>query len=181
MTTDKLAAAEQLATNHLLTYFGGAPDVGEFSIGPIVLEKGSSKLALYGLGNFKDETLNKTFRTDKVTWDTVRKGVQHTQKSVAAAQGQSATFGSTMDRFGREDKGRDDEVFSIFMIHQNRFRGLNNGLPTWNSIREQYLPEFLQLVIWGHEHECLIEPVKSRIGTYDIMQPGSTVPTSYIA
>lgn len=25
-------------------------------------------------------------------------------------------------------------------------------------MRESYLPNFLDFVVWGHEHECIIEP-----------------------
>ena len=54
-----------------------------------------------------------------------------------------------------------------------------------NYIPESFLPSFLDLVIWGHEHECLIDPQERRnSGTTDddstvfIMQPGSSVVTS---
>ena len=40
------------------------------------------------------------------------------------------------------------------------------------------IPEWQDLVIWGHEHECIIEPSESLIGTFRITQPGSTVATS---
>jgi double-strand break repair protein MRE11 len=33
-------------------------------------------------------------------------------------------------------------------------------------------------VVWGHEHECLIEPAESVVGTFRITQPGSSVATS---
>ncbi len=36
-------------------------------------------------------------------------------------------------------------------------------------------------VVWGHEHECRIEPGESVIGTFRISQPGSSVATSLIS
>jgi len=36
----------------------------------------------------------------------------------------------------------------------------------------------MDLVVWGHEHECLINPSESAVGTFRIIQPGSSVATS---
>jgi len=36
-------------------------------------------------------------------------------------------------------------------------------------------------VVWGYEHECLIEPQESVVGTFRITQPGSSVATSLTA
>lgn len=43
---------------------------------------------------------------------------------------------------------------------------------------ENFLPEFLDLVVWGHEHECLIEPRLNPEMSFHVMQPGSSVATS---
>ena len=43
---------------------------------------------------------------------------------------------------------------------------------------EEFLPEFLDLVVWGHEHECLIEPRYNPQMGFSVMQPGSSVATS---
>jgi hypothetical protein len=43
------------------------------------------------------------------------------------------------------------------------------------------IPEWMDLVCWGHEHECCIEPQESVVGTFRISQPGSSVATSLIA
>lgn len=50
-----------------------------------------------------------------------------------------------------------------------------------NHIPEKFLPSFLDLVVWGHEHECKIEPeVVTSSGGRDIRitQPGSSIATS---
>lgn len=36
----------------------------------------------------------------------------------------------------------------------------------------------MDLVVWGHEHECVIQPAESAIGTFRISQPGSSVATA---
>lgn len=43
---------------------------------------------------------------------------------------------------------------------------------------ENFLPEFLDLVVWGHEHECLIDPRLNPEMNFHVMQPGSSVATS---
>lgn len=43
---------------------------------------------------------------------------------------------------------------------------------------ENFLPSFLDLVVWGHEHECLIEPRYNPEMSFHVMQPGSSVATS---
>ncbi len=35
---------------------------------PILMTKGDSKLALYGMGNVRDERLHRTFEADGVRW-----------------------------------------------------------------------------------------------------------------
>ncbi|OON19917.1 DNA repair protein [Opisthorchis viverrini] len=65
-----------------------------------------------------------------------------------------------------------DNWFSIFAVHQNRSRhGPTSYLP------ENFLPNFLDLVIWGHEHECRIEPEWNSSQNFFVTQPGSSVAT----
>ena len=45
-------------------------------------------------------------------------------------------------------------------------------------LREDFLPDFLDLVVWGHEHECLIEPRLNTEMGFSVMQPGSSIATS---
>lgn len=46
-----------------------------------------------------------------------------------------------------------------------------------NFIPEKFLDDFIDLVIWGHEHECKIAPTKNEQLFY-VSQPGSSVVTS---
>lgn len=45
---------------------------------------------------------------------------------------------------------------------------------------ENFLPDFLDLVVWGHEHECLIDPRFNPEMSFHVMQPGSSVATSLV-
>ena len=47
-----------------------------------------------------------------------------------------------------------------------------------NFIPEQFLDDFIDLVIWGHEHECKIGPTKNEQQLFYVSQPGSSVVTS---
>ena len=40
------------------------------------------------------------------------------------------------------------------------------------------MPDFLDLVVWGHEHESLIKPVYNELQKFYVTQPGSSVITS---
>ncbi|XP_070761935.1 double-strand break repair protein MRE11 isoform X2 [Enoplosus armatus] len=115
--------------------------VERIEISPILMQKGNTKLALYGLGSIPDERLYRMFVNNQVT----------------------------MLR-PKEDQ---DEWFNLFTIHQNRSK---HG-PT-NYIPEQFLDEFLDLVVWGHEHECLIAPSRNEQQLFYVTQPGSSVATS---
>ena len=61
---------------------------------------------------------------------------------------------------------------NILVLHQNRAK---HG-PT-NYIPEHFLPDFFHLVVWGHEHECRIEPEKMDMDFF-VTQPGSPCATS---
>ncbi|KAJ3149384.1 Double-strand break repair protein mre11a [Geranomyces variabilis] len=124
-----------------VNYFGRQDEVDDISIKPILLGKGTSKLALYGLGNIRDERLHRTFTHKKV-------------------------------KMFRPSEDPDD-WFNMMIIHQNR---VAHG-PT-NYIPEHFLDDFLQLVFWGHEHDCLVDPVLNTLKGFHVTQPGSSVATS---
>jgi len=129
----------------LLNHFGKVSSVDNIVIRPLLLRKGQTKLALYGLGSVRDERLCKTYREGKV-------------KMMKPNDGPESWF-------------------NLFVIHQNRYpRG------TTSYIKEDFLDDFLDLVVWGHEHECLIDPVDSPSGKkFKVTQPGSSVATSLIS
>merc|ERR1719189_665720 len=68
------------------------------------------------------------------------------------------------------EEGR--EWFHILVLHQNRAkRGPTSYIP------ESFIPPFFHLVIWGHEHDCRIQPEATN-RPFFISQPGSPVATS---
>jgi double-strand break repair protein MRE11 len=113
----------------------------DIKINPVLIEKGETKLAIFGLGAIKDERLHSLFEKGQVI---VNRPTEST-----------------------------DDWFNIFVIHQNRVvHGKKNYIP------ETFLEGFLDLVIWGHEHECRIKPEFNELKEFYVTQPGSTVITA---
>ena len=130
-----------LSSAGLVNYFGKASNPDDIQLAPILLRKGTSKLALYGLGNLRDERLHRSF---------LRGSVKLTRPTRTVT-----------------------EWFNLFVLHQNRAEhGPKNYIP------ERFLCDFLDLVFWGHEHECIIDAQQSSDSTFFITQPGSSVATS---
>lgn len=61
-----LSAIDILSTAGLVNYFGKSREVDDITMMPVLLKKGSTQLALYGLGNMRDERLHRTFLSHKV-------------------------------------------------------------------------------------------------------------------
>uniref|UniRef100_A0A182SPC6 Mre11 DNA-binding domain-containing protein n=1 Tax=Anopheles maculatus TaxID=74869 RepID=A0A182SPC6_9DIPT len=135
----RVSSMNLLSTNGYVNYFGKWTDLSKIDIRPILLRKGETKLALYGLSYMSDARLCRLLDDAKV-------------------------FIEKPDEPG---------FFSIMVLHQNRAeRGPKNYLP------ESSLPQFLDLIIWGHEHDCRIEPEENSAKKFYVSQPGSTVATS---
>jgi double-strand break repair protein MRE11 len=127
----------------LVNYFGRVPEADNIHVKPVLLQKGKTKLALYGLSNVRDERMYRTFRDNKV-------------------------------RFYRPNQQK-AEWFNLLTLHQNHYA----HTPT-SYLPENMLPDFMDLVIWGHEHECLIDPQRNAETGFHVMQPGSSVATSLV-
>ncbi|PLB44408.1 meiotic recombination protein Mre11 [Aspergillus steynii IBT 23096] len=138
-----LAALDLLQVSGLLNYYGRTPESDNIHIKPVLLQKGRTKLALYGMSNVRDERLFRTFRDGKVKFY---------QPSI-----------------------QKDDWFNLISVHQN-----HHAYTETNYLPENFLPEFLDLVIWGHEHECLINPRLNPETKFHVMQPGSSVATSLV-
>ncbi|KAI1381666.1 DNA repair exonuclease [Hypoxylon crocopeplum] len=52
----------------LVNYFGLVPEMNNIHAKPILLQKGLTKLALYGISNVRDERMFRNFRDHNVTW-----------------------------------------------------------------------------------------------------------------
>lgn len=138
---DALCALDILSCAGFVNHFGRSMSVEKIDISPVLLQKGSTKIALYGLGSIPDERLYRMFLNKKVTM--------------------------------LRPKEDENSWFNLFVIHQNRSKhGSTNFIP------EQFLDDFIDLVIWGHEHECKIAPTKNEQQLFYVSQPGSSVVTS---
>ena len=138
-----LSALDVLAVSGLINYFGKTRDNNHdtYLVKPILLQKGSTKFALYGMSNVRDEKLHRLFRDGEVRFE--RPGL-HT-----------------------------DEWFNFLAFHQN------HAVHTFkSSIPENYLPHFLNFILWGHEHECIDHAVHNPETGFDVLQAGSSVATS---
>eukprot|EP00930_Biecheleria_cincta_P025372 TRINITY_DN18074_c0_g2_i1.p1 TRINITY_DN18074_c0_g2~~TRINITY_DN18074_c0_g2_i1.p1 ORF type:complete len:763 (-),score=132.80 TRINITY_DN18074_c0_g2_i1:310-2337(-) len=140
-----LCAANLLEVAGLVNYFGRSEDLEDIVVRPLLIRKGRSQVAIYGLGNIRDERLNRAFQARKVRFET--------PSDLAS-------------------------WFHIMILHQNRHKGNKGGVPTKACIHEEMLPSFLDLVIWGHEHDCEVKPQESLRGEFYVIQPGSSVATA---
>ncbi|KAI0057313.1 DNA repair exonuclease [Artomyces pyxidatus] len=66
-----------------------------------------------------------------------------------------------------------DKWFNIMLVHQNRVK---HG--PQESVPEGMFDDAVDLVVWGHEHDCRIMPEPVAGKSYLITQPGSSVATS---
>jgi len=125
---DNISAVDIVAATNLVNYFGkisisGSTGTGRIQLSPVLIRKGETKLALYGLGNIRDERLCRLFSAPKaVAW---------------------------------ERPAGDDDWVNLFVLHQNRVQHLRDSK---NFLKESQLPSFLDIVVWGHEHECIQSP-----------------------
>ncbi|CAG5006006.1 unnamed protein product [Parnassius apollo] len=141
-----ISSLDILSITGLVNYFGKWSDYTQVRVSPVLMQKGETKVSLYGLSHLKDQRLSRLFGEKKVEMDLL------------------------------EDN---NDWFNILVLHQNRAdRGHGN------YISESVLPKFLDLVIWGHEHDSqvfAIKDIKRENESFCIVQPGSTVATSLAA
>ncbi|KAH8677611.1 Metallo-dependent phosphatase-like protein [Xylariales sp. PMI_506] len=139
----QLCSLDILQVAGLVNYFGRVPEADKIEAKPVLLQKGLTKLALYGISNVRDERMYRTFRDHRVKW--FRPNVQSS------------------------------DWFNLLAVHQNH----HAHTPT-SYLPEGMLPDWLDLVVWGHEHECLIDPTHNPETGFHVMQPGSSVATSLV-
>lgn len=132
-TSDNISAVDILASSNLVNYFGkvaiqGTYGTGKIRLQPILMRKGKTHLALYGLGNIRDERLCRLFNSPQ--------GVEWARP----------TSTETIDT---------GDWVNLFVLHQNRVAHVKGAK---NIVKESHLPKFLDIVVWGHEHECIQMP-----------------------
>jgi len=136
-----LSPLDLLSVGGLINHFGRVTQSDDITITPLLLQKGLTKLSLFGMASVRDERLFKTFRDGKVKFN----------------------FPSVQE----------DEWFNLMCVHQNHTAHTNTGY-----LPETFLPNALDLVIWGHEHECIPYTVPNPATGFETLQPGSSVATS---
>uniref|UniRef100_A0A336LS54 Double-strand break repair protein n=1 Tax=Culicoides sonorensis TaxID=179676 RepID=A0A336LS54_CULSO len=135
------SAMDLLSTAGLINYFGKLTNLKELKVDPVMLQKGETKLAIFGLSFIPDNRLTRLFDDKKVTLSV--------------------------------PPNHETEWFNIFVLHQNR---ANRGVK--NYLAEESLPDLIDFIVWGHEHDCRIEPEQNFKKRFYVSQPGSTVATS---
>ena len=121
--TEMLAALDLLAVSNLVNYFGRQDEVDKVEVSPVLLKKGTTKVAIYGMGSMRDERLNRMWQGKKVRF------LEPDEPEV-------------------EDEDNEDEMpwFNIFALHQNRDLGRGSK----NCVHESKIPDWMDLIIWGH-------------------------------
>ncbi|EGV61552.1 DNA repair exonuclease, partial [Yamadazyma tenuis ATCC 10573] len=139
-----LSPMDVLAVSGLVNNFGKVTSASEINVAPILLQKGTTKFALYGMSHVKDERLFRLFREGNV-------------------------------KFLRPNMYT-EEWFNLLCVHQNHhpYTSQKSYLP------ESVLPDFIDFIYWGHEHECLPEPQLNPIKNFHTLLPGSSIVTSLI-
>jgi double-strand break repair protein MRE11 len=160
-----LCALDVLSVSGLLNYMGkfdlpiadAEAQTTGIAIRPVLLRKGFTHLGLYGVGNVKDQRMHFELRSNRVRM------------------------------YMPKDK---DAWFNILLIHQNRFVVIFSYLGSTNwmagrvkhgpqeSVPEGMFDDSVDLVVWGHEHDCRIIPEPVAGKQYYVTQPGSSVATS---
>ena len=136
-------------------------------------DAGRTRLALYGLGNIRDERLFHTFEARKVHM--VRP--QHEPDSWFNLM----TLHQNRYRRGRGSaRGRPRTLTHVpccrIMLGVTSCTSISHS-PT-SFVPETALSDFLHFVVWGHEHECRVWPEENPVQRFYVTQPGSSVATS---
>lgn len=197
-----LAALDVLHISSMVNYFGKTDVADEITIQPLMLRKGESTLALYGLGNIRDERLARMWAKDRVHFAPVPdfddlpappptsqpKSSQSQTKSSGKSKSKSkASLSRASSRMTDTESqasttssarlndsvcGRSEGLLKILVLHQNRVPHTATSY-----VPESRVAEF-DFVVWGHEHESIVTHTSRMDNEAYISQPGSTVATS---
>ncbi|KAF1793161.1 Metallo-dependent phosphatase-like [Phytophthora cactorum] len=91
--TQSLAALDLMSAANLVNYFGKSEKVDAVEVFPVLITKGNTRVAIYGLGNMRDERLNRMFAQGKVAF---RRPAEHAED----------WFSIFVVHQNRDDKGR---------------------------------------------------------------------------
>lgn len=113
---------------HQVNYWGRQDQVDRVEISPVLIQKGKTKVALYGLGSMRDERLNRMWDSKKVRF--------------LRPEEDDENEGEDADNNDEENESRG--FFNIFTLHQNRDLGRGGK----NCVQESMIPEWMDLVVW---------------------------------
>ncbi|CUM64212.1 uncharacterized protein PRCAT00001806001 [Priceomyces carsonii] len=130
-----------LSMSGLINHFGRIENNEDITVSPLLFQKGTTRFALYGMDNVRDERLHRIFRDGLVKF--LRPNIDT------------------------------DKWFNMLCFHQNHAEHSRTS-----HIPELFLPQFLNLILWGHEHECIPHPVFNPETGFDVLQAGSSIATS---
>jgi double-strand break repair protein MRE11 len=107
-------------------------------VAPLLLQKGKTKVALYGLGSIREERLNRLWNKDMVEF-------LRTDEDDDDADEEQEDDDDEDDDDGDDDaKKKKDKFFHMFVLHQNR----DVGRGTKNCVQEAMIPAWMDAVIW---------------------------------
>ena len=104
-----LSANDILAAANMVNYFGTSERLEKICMSPVLIKKGKTNVAMFGLGAMRDERLNRMFNQGKVKF---------------------------MKPEPFDEEGNSIHYFNIFVLHQNRDkgRGPKNCVSSTNAI-----------------------------------------------
>ncbi|QPG75951.1 hypothetical protein FOA43_003337 [Brettanomyces nanus] len=138
-----LSPLDLLSVGALLNHFGRVTNNDQITVYPLLFNKGTTNLALYGLQNIREERLKRTMASSNL-------------------------------EFLQPDTGTTDvQWFSLMCIHQNHVQR-----PGIRVVEEINLPDFLDFIFWGHEHDCIPHTVENPSTGFNVLQAGSSIATS---
>ena len=116
---------------NLVNYFGRQEEVDQIEISPILFQKGTTRIALYGLGSLRDERLNRMWEKQKVVF--LRPDGEDEEDDLHDDD----------DDDDDDEDNRNKGFFNIFALHQNR----DLGRGTKNCVQERMIPEWMDVVV----------------------------------
>jgi double-strand break repair protein MRE11 len=105
--------------------------VDKVEISPVLIQKGRTKVALYGLGSMRDERLNRMWENKKVRF-------------LRPEEDEIDNNDNNAEQNDDDDEEESRGFFNIFTLHQNRDLGRGGK----NCVQESMIPEWMDLVVW---------------------------------
>ncbi len=137
-----MAALDLLSINNLVNYIGKQGNLEELLLRPILMQKGSTKIALYGLGCPLRRASTTRLRLKRLilptTGTSVTQALNPPHRRNIRDERLNRMWTKQKVKFLRPsvEEGR-DSFFNILVIHQNRAEGRGKK----NSIYESMIPE----------------------------------------